>query len=67
MIVSRQLNIFEQDAKKRYKAFYETFYAKQIREAKESREKKREPDYLISINPDTLGEKQIFNNNRLKQ
>jgi hypothetical protein len=49
MIVGKQLDIFEQLNKQAYKEYYNRFYAKQLREAKESREKKIQPIEIIMI------------------
>jgi hypothetical protein len=57
MIVCKQLDIFEQQRQERYKAYYNKFYARNLREAEERRNKPEEPDYSISINPKTLGQK----------
>ena len=58
--MNTQLNLFDQDHKARYKAYYNQFYAPQLRKAKESRKKTPEPDYMISIAPGSLGEHIYF-------
>jgi len=61
--MAKQLDIFNQQQKESYKAYYKRFYASNLKEAEERKKRgaNPEPTIMISINPNTLGKEMHFN------